>query len=357
MSLVLGVDAGATKTFALVAEEDGYILGFGRGGSGNHQMAGLEPALAEIRRASEEALAQAGASPPVDFGFFGLAGADLPVDYALLTPSVEGMDIARRVRIKNDTMVALRAGLKRSWGVAVICGTGFNAGGIGPDGREIQLPGLGALSGDWGGGGDIAYEVIRLICRAWDGRGQPTVLTEKVLTALEFPSVEELIAQLYQSQIEYYPGQFDQRRLLALVPILFEAAYEGDQVAQELVVRVGTEVGTTANAIIKRLGLETTDVEVVLGGSVFKGRGPLLVDTITQVVHRIAPQATISLPEFEPVVGAVFLALEGLGLGSRRAKTARSRRSTETVEVNEAVYANVRASLPDELKPKQPSSR
>ncbi len=333
MTLVLGVDAGATKTFALVADDGGHILGFGKGGPGNHQVAGLEPALVEIRRACEEALAQAGASPPVDLGFFGLAGADLPVDFALLTPAVEGMGLARRVRIKNDTMVALRAGLKRSWGVAVICGTGFNAGGIGPDGREVQLPGLGALSGDWGGGGDIAQEVIRLVARAWDGRGQPTALTEMTLTALGLPSVEELISQIYQSQFDYYPGQFDQRRLLALVPLVFEAAYQGDQVAQDLLVRVGTEVGTTANAIIKRLGLETTGVEVVLGGSVFKGQGPLLVDTVTQVVHRVAPQATIVLPEFEPVVGAVFLALESLG-----------------PEVNEAVYANVRASLPRGLR-------
>ena len=312
MSLVLGVDAGATKTFALVADVDGHILGFGQGGPGNHQTTGLEPALAEIRRSSEEALAEAGVSPPVDFGFFGLAGADLPVDYALLTPAVEGMGLARQVRIKNDTMVALRAGLRRSWGVAVISGTGFNAGGIGLDGREIQLPGLGALSGDWGGGGDIAQEVIRLICRAWDGRGQPTALTEMVLTALGLPSVEELISQLYQSR-------FDQRRLLALVPLVFEAAYAGDQVAQALVVRVGTEVGTTANAIIKRLGLETTDVEVVLGGSVFKGKGPLLVDTITQAVHRVAPRATIVLPEFEPVVGAVLRALGNLGGGATEA--------------------------------------
>jgi N-acetylglucosamine kinase-like BadF-type ATPase len=36
MNLVLGVDAGATKTFALVADEGGHILGFGQGGSGNH---------------------------------------------------------------------------------------------------------------------------------------------------------------------------------------------------------------------------------------------------------------------------------------------------------------------------------
>ena len=336
MSLVLGIDAGASKTFALVADESGHILGFGQGGPGNHQVAGLESAMAQIRQSCEAALAQAGAAPPVDFGYFGLAGADLPVDFALLTPTIEGMGLARRLRIKNDTMVALRAGLKRSWGVAVICGTGFNAGGIAPGGQEVQLPGLGALSGDWGGGGDIAQEVVRLVCRAWDGRGQPTVLTEMVLSALGFASVEELIDQLYQAQFDYYPGQSDLRRLLTLVPLVFEAANAGDQVAQDLLLRLGAEVGITANAIIKRLGLETGDVEVVLGGSVFKGEGPLLLDTVIQEVHRVAPQAHLVLPEFEPVVGAVFLALESLG-----------------VEVDEAVYANVRASQPDELRSKR----
>jgi N-acetylglucosamine kinase-like BadF-type ATPase len=338
MRVVLGVDAGATKTFALVADQGGRILGFGQGGPGNHQVAGLEPALAEIRRSCERALAQAGVSAPVDLGFFGLAGADLAVDYALLTPAIEGMRLARQVRVKNDTMVALRAGLTRSWGLAVICGAGFNAGGIGPDGREIQLPGLGAMSGDWGGGGHIAQEVIRLVCRAWDGRGQPTALTEMVLTALGLPSVDELISQLYQSQMDDYPGQFDQRRLLDLVPLVFEAACAGDQVARDLVVRIGTEVGVTANAIITRMGLEATDVEVVLGGSVFKGKGPLLIDTVTQVVHSAAPRATIVLPDLEPTVGAVLLALENLG-----------------VQVTKAVYANVRASLPDELRPDRPS--
>ncbi len=333
MPHVLGVDAGATKTFALVADGEGHLLGFGQGGPGNHQVVGPEAALTEIRRACEAALSQAGVAPPVDLGFFGVAGADLPVDFALLTPAIEGMGLARQVRVKNDTMVALRAGLKRRWGVAVICGTGFNAGGIGPDGREVQLPGLGALSGDWGGGADIAQEVIRLVARAWDGRGQPTALTEMVLEALELPSVEELISRLYQSQFDYYHGQFDRRRLLGLVPLVFEAAYHGDPVAQDLLVRVGTEVGITANAIIKRLGLEHTDVEVVLGGSVFKGKGPLLLDTVTQVVHCVAPRATIVRPAFEPVVGAVFLALEHLG-----------------AEVNKAVYANVRASLPRELQ-------
>ncbi len=336
MTLVLGVDAGASKTFALVADEDGHSLGFGQAGPGNHQVAGPEPALAAIRHSVEEALARADAASPVRFGLFGLAGADLPMDFALLTPAIEEMDLAHQVRVKNDTMVALRAGLTRRWGVAVICGTGINAGGIGPDGQEIQLPGLGPLSGDWGGGGDIVQEVIFLICRAWDGRGRPTALTEMALDTLGMPSVEQLIAQLYRGQLETYAGGFDQQGLLDLVPLVFEAAYAGDQVAQGLVARLGTEVGTTASAIIKRLGVKSTDVEVVLAGSVFKGKGPLLLDTVTQVVHKTAPRATIVRPAFEPVVGAVLLALESLG-----------------TQVSEEVYDNLQATLPDELRVEQ----
>jgi len=143
--------------------------------------------------------------------------------------------------------------------------------------------------------------------RGWDGRGKPTLLTELVLEALRVPSTEILLSRLYHQEI-------DQRRILDLVPLLFEAAEAGDNVARELIVRMGTEVGVTANALIRRLSLETKDVEVVLGGGVFKGKGSLLVDTVTQVVHREAPAARIVMPRYEPVVGAALLALESIGV-------------------------------------------
>jgi len=335
MSFVLGVDAGATKTFALVANEKGYILGFGQGGAGNYETVGLEPALTEICRVCKAALIQAGASPPVEVAVFGLAGADLPMDFELLTTNIEKLGLAKKVRVENDTMIALRAGLKRGWGVAVVCGTGFNACGISPDGRKVQFPGLGWLSGDWGGGVDIAREVIRLVCRAWDGRGRTTTLTQGVLKTLGISQIEDLITQLRQGELAHHPGWFDRQRLLKVVPLVFEAAYHGDEVAQDLLIRVGNEVGLAANAILRRLGLEDSDVEIVLAGGVFKGKGPLLVDTVRQVVHRVAPQARIITPEFEPVVGAIFLALETLG-----------------IEVTDLIRNNVRVTLPKQLKPR-----
>lgn len=323
MRHVLGVDAGASKTHALLIDEEGRCHGFGEAGGGNHQVSGLAAALHEIGQAVRGALRTARFAPgAVASGCFCLAGADLPEDYAMLEEAIQDMHLAQLFTVKNDTVAALRAGLSRSWGVVVICGTGFNAAGRSPDGREIVLPGLGPISGDWGGGGALSQEMIRLVMRAWDGRGRPTLLTNLILEALQAPSVEDLLSRLYHQKI-------DEQQIRQLVPLLFEAAEVGDEVAKELIMKMGKEVGVTANALIRRLSLDKTDVEVVLGGSVFKGKGSLLMDTVSRVVQEQAPRARIVMLNWEPVVGAALLALESLG-----------------VSVNDQVYHFLGSTLP-----------
>jgi N-acetylglucosamine kinase-like BadF-type ATPase len=102
--------------------------------------------------------------------------------------------------------------------------------------------------------------------------------------------------------------------VLALVPLLFEAAVDGDEVSAELVTAMGREAGLSANVIIQRLGLEEEDVEVVLAGSIFKGKGPLLLDTVAEVVRQKAPGARLVPLKQEPVFGAALLALEAMGV-------------------------------------------
>ena len=302
------MDGGGSKTHAMVLDEAGRALGFGQAGIGNHQVNGLQAGVRQIEQAARMALEQAGLAPgEAALGCFCLAGADLPEDYARLQPSLEALGLTRSVLIKNDTLAALRSGLTRPWGVVVICGSGFNAAGRGRDGREVVLPGLGSISGDWGGGSDLAREVIRLVMRAWDGRGRPTLLTELVLDALQAPSPAALMLHLYRHQI-------DARQLLDLVPLLFAAAEAEDRVAQDLVIRLGTEVGVTALSLLRRLELEAEPVEVVLAGSVFNGQGRLLLDTVAGHVKAAAPLAQIVRPHYEPVVGAALLALEALGV-------------------------------------------
>lgn len=308
MRYFLGVDGGASKTHALLVDESGLAIGFGEAGCGNHQIHGLLAAVHEIEIAARQALSGIRESEiPIDAACYCLAGADLKEDYDMLQLSMEALNLARVVVVKNDTMAAMRSGLTRSWGVGVICGTGFNAAGRTKDGRELILPALGAISGDWGGGGTLCMEMIRLVMRAWDGRGKPTALTSLILDALHQSSVEELLRALYHEQIPH-------EALLDLVPLLFEAAEAGDEPSRELLIKMGAEVGLTANTFIRRCNLEDEDVEVVLGGGIFKGKGPLLLDTVKREIHAAYPRAKIIRPRYEPVVGAALLALETLGV-------------------------------------------
>ena len=330
MTYVLGIDGGASKTFALVADARGRLLGFGRGGPGNHQSVGLEAAMGAVAGAAREALAAAQVeSGEIAVVACGLAGADLPEDFAMLQPALEALGLGRRVDLRNDTQVALRAGTHQPWGVVLICGTGFNAAGRAPDGRELVFPGLGWISGDWGGGASLAQEMIRLVMRAEDGRGAPTLLTGMLLERLQQPSPYELMRELYHQQLA---GQGILRGLLQHVPLIFRAAVEGDGPAQDLIARLGEELGVSAVAVIRRLQLERLPVEVVLGGSVFKGEGPFLVDAIQAAVHRTAPEAVLVRPPFEPVVGGVLLGLEAAG-----------------VTAGDELYAALHATMPEAL--------
>ncbi|MHB1155180.1 MAG: N-acetylglucosamine kinase [Eubacteriales bacterium] len=331
MRMVLGIDGGASKTHALLLNGKGQVLGFGSAGGGNHQSRGLTPAVVEIEKAVRGALGDCVA--PVDLACFCLSGADLEEDFVMLQAAMEKLNVARSVVIKNDTLAAMRAGLTRPWGVVVICGSGFNAAACSPDGREIVLPGLGPISGDWGGGGALSVEMIRMIMRAWDGRGKPTRLTDVVLSALNIPSVTVLLRKLYHDEIPH-------QKIMALVPLLFETAEEGDDVARELVIMMGVETGVTARSLIRRSGMDELNPEVVLGGSVYKGKGSLLIDTIKKDIHAYYPGVQVKKPSYEPVVGSALLALEAIG-----------------VIVDEAVMTYLNESLPKYLKIKYETSK
>lgn len=326
MEHVLGVDGGNSKTFALIADIEGRSLAFARAAGSNHERIGFAEAELVLERVARESLAQAGINAPVDVGFWGLAGADVPSDFEVLDTIVARISAARHNTVKNDLAAVMGAGLSRGWGVGIVFGAGFSAGGLAPDGREIKLPSMGAATGDWGGGGVLAMEVLRLAHRSYDGRGDASLLEERVPAVLGISSFEELPARIRNETIDW------EAACAELPPLLFEAAAAGDEVARGLVARAGEEVGKTAAALIERLGLRGTDVEVVLGGSVFRGEGSLLLEAVRTTIRQSAPRARIVLPEFQPVVGAVFQAMRDLG-----------------IDVDDRIRRNMRTSLPAEL--------
>jgi N-acetylglucosamine kinase-like BadF-type ATPase len=308
VKLVLGVDAGNSKTLAVLADERGNALGVGLAGSGNHQGRGLDRAIAEITAAAHTAVTGAGKrQEDVDAAFYALAGADLPEDFELLRPALANVGLGRRWELDNDTMAGLRAGSSALDAVVAILGAGNNAAGTNAAGETIRLPGLGWISGDVGGGSWLAQEAIRLVMRAWDGRGRATALTGAVLNALGKRDAEELMLALYH-------GEIRAAGLLALTPLVLECASSGDEVAREIVERQAEEVVQTAGALVRRLGLTESSCDVVLAGGVFRDRTGVLVGSIRRLLAARFPKAAVVVPVLEPVLGAVLCGMDLLNL-------------------------------------------
>ncbi|MDQ2673526.1 MAG: ATPase, partial [Chloroflexota bacterium] len=263
------------------------------------------------------AASKAGVRLPARIGSFVLAGADFPRDVTLLRRAIAGSGVADEVRVRNDAFGALRAGARSGWGIAVICGSGVNAAGIGPDGRSERFAAVDDLSGDFGGGYGIGVEALRLAVRARDGRGARTSLERIVPAHFDLARPIDVTRAVYEGRIE-------RRRLEELAPAVFDAAVAGDAVARELLDRVADELALMAGAIGRRLRVTRRAVEVVLVGSVFRTTDAAFHARVRAGVLQALPRASVERLAAPPVLGAALLALDELG-GHRAAAERRLR--------------------------------
>jgi N-acetylglucosamine kinase-like BadF-type ATPase len=304
--IILGVDGGGTKTHALALDEHGSILGSGTGGRSNYHTIGLPAALEALADVTQQALSGLNGQQ-ADIAVFCLGACDSTVDEQRLTDGLSALNHAKRLICYNDSFAALRAGSTRPYGVVVICGTGFNAGGIAPDGRQARLYSLGTLTGDWGGGYSIGEAIFAAVYRADDWRGEPTILTEMLLRALNYPDLTSLAQAI--SEHRFTPPQIG-----GLAPLAFEAAEAGDSVARGIILRQANEIAIAAGAMLRRLDMTDLEVDVILAGGVTKGRGLLLLDSVRERLAADYPKAYVHTLDLPPVIGAVCLSFDAVGI-------------------------------------------
>ena len=307
--VVLAVDGGNSKTDVALVADDGALLAAVRGPTVSHQAVGLDEGMARLERLAGEV--GASVDRPADVGVFALAGADYPSDVRLLRRGIERLGIAREVVVVNDTMAALRAGSRRPWGIALICGQGVNGVGVAPDGRVARFDGVGDISGDWGGGTSVGQAAQAAAVRARDGRGPRTSLEKLVPAHFGLASPAAVVRALYTGRVEA-------ERLGELSPVVFAAAVSGDAVARQIVDRLADELGVMATALIRRLRLGRLDPDVVLAGGVFRAEDPAFHRRLAAAVADAAPAARVVRLEAPPVLGSALLGLERLRRRSSR---------------------------------------
>jgi N-acetylglucosamine kinase-like BadF-type ATPase len=305
MRFFLGVDVGATKTHALITDETGQAVGFGRGGPGNHQVVGYVGLRDVLRLAVGEALdtARLTASQFAGAGF-GIGGYDWPQQLKEHRAAVTPLGLECPLEIVNDSVIALLAGASKGWGVVLIAGTGNNCRGRDASGREGRITGEGERFGEFGGAAELVDRAVRAVAHEWSHRGPKTALTRMFIDLAGASDLDDLIEGIDLDR--YHPDA-------SWAPTVFQAAQSGDDAARAAIAWSARELGESACGVIRQLGIQELPFEVVMAGSLFDG-GELFIDPLKATILEIAAKAQLIRLTVPPVVGAVILAMVGAGL-------------------------------------------
>ena len=295
---VLGIDAGGSKTVALVTDANGAVIGEGRAGGANLQTEGELQVEKVLHEVIERAMN--GRYTPPEAVCLGMAGVDRESDGRIIRDIMRRLGFRQNTLIVNDALIALVAGAGANPGVVVISGTGSIAFGVSHRGLAARAGGWGPTLGDEGSGYWIGRRALEAVVRDVDGRGPKTALTERVLEFFSLSRPELLVSEVYHQP-------HGRRAIASLAPEVDRARFEGDLVAGEIMTDAADELATAAGSVITRLDMRGEQFPILLAGGMLK-RSEWLAAEILRRMAEVAPRSEVLPLTEEPVMGAVRLA-------------------------------------------------
>jgi N-acetylglucosamine kinase-like BadF-type ATPase len=301
--LVVALEGGGSKTVALAADATGAVVAWGRGGSSltlyvtrEQAIGAIEAALVGVRACIEPADVTVVCAAMVGLGY----GADPSGPLARLFPCACLLSM-------GEGDAALVGATLRDHGAVASAGTGSFGHAVGQGRQSGHTGGHGPLVGDEGSGHWVSIEAIRRAFWARDGRGEPTVLAERIREHYGLRHLWEVIGRLYG------PERMSRHEIASLAPVVVAAAEEGDHAANAVLEEAAEHLARMAVAAIQ---------QVRRAGDGWVGAVPLSATgglalgapTLRAAFARCAAER---VPEVEPV-GPYLPAIGGVALHALR---------------------------------------
>ncbi len=297
--LFLGVDGGQSSTTAMVGDETGRVVGFGRGSECNHVKG---PAgRTKFINAIEGCIGLAGfRGEEFEAACLGFSGG--PVDKEELLR--EMLRVKGAMTVTHDGSIALTGATAGVPGIIMIAGTGSFAFGRNAEGRSARAGGWGYIFGDEGGGFDITRQALRAALRHEEGWGPPTVLFSMLLEATGEKTANDLMHR-------FYTVDYPRPKIAAYSKLVDEASENGDAVAREILLAAAQQLAVFTSAIRGRLFKEGEPAFVAYIGGVY--RSNLLRERFRMLVE-LDEGNTVGPPKLGPAAGALIEAYRSAGL-------------------------------------------
>jgi N-acetylglucosamine kinase-like BadF-type ATPase len=297
MSVILGIDAGGTKTRASIMQGE-QRLAYAEGGSVKRLRVGAEVADANLRSLLKEVYSQAGIKG-VTAASVGLASSSLPGVKEWMYGVLKDCGV-ERAEVVGDEVIALDGAFKGGAGILQIAGTGSNTIGRAPDGSRECAGGYSSRLGDEGSGYWIGLHAVRNGLHALD-REQPSRMLEVVGKTWGTKTLEELVDLGNET-----PGP----DFSALAPAVNQLAEEGDAVAIGVLQQAAADLAEFVLLVrgkLRRKHRLVEEVPLVWIGSII-GKSRIVREGFFAGVRAQAPDMPICQEEVVGIDGALWRA-------------------------------------------------
>lgn len=287
----LSADGGGNKLTAIVYDDDFNIINRVVGGATNPLYRSQDSINAELDTLAAELLK--------DTGEIEIASSCINGDVGAFDAALNKYARIHRIIHHDMGTVMMAAACGRRDGIVTYSGTGSISFLIEP-GIHDAIGGWGDILGDEGSGSYIGMKALNAAIWSYDGRGKKTSLESIILREWRIHHMYELTSKVYTD--------VDRRRRVSSAALLCaEAAASGDEVAINIYKKAAHHLAhMTTSLLSRRNGLGRNNI--VVSGGAWKGPD-VMFDTFCEDVKGKYPDARISRPAFEPVIGNVILNL------------------------------------------------
>lgn len=287
--LVLGMDAGGTKTRALVTTLSGHRLGEALSEGANPNSHGVDLAAQRLTEAATAALDRAGpgsrrALAATAIGLAGVSALAEESVRARMHTALTRAGVDTEAVFTGDDEVAFASGTCEPDGVVLIAGTGAIAARMRARTRTGVADGLGWLVGDAGSGFWIGHRAARASARQLMAGYEAGPLAQAVL-AHALPERQDLAPRERARALARVLTAAPPINLAQLAPLVSRACEQGDALAAHIVARAAQHLADSVRSV-RESGERTP---VVLAGGVLARSGPVRA----ALVRELSPEAPV----------------------------------------------------------------
>jgi N-acetylglucosamine kinase-like BadF-type ATPase len=199
---------------------------------------------------------------------FGFAGNDAEEDFKTYKEIVFNSELSnyldpQKTIILNDTRIGIEAGSENKNKIIVIAGTGSNCLGINEDGEQIGASGWDYILADEGSGYTVGLKALKAVMRAYDGRGEKTLLSRTILKELNLKKVLDLVKWAYNEP-------FSKVKIGELAKTVCMTAQMEDKISINILSEEAEEAAISIITVAHKLGFKNKNFDLIFVGGLFK---------------------------------------------------------------------------------------